>query len=296
MARVATVIVFTSLLWTLASATECGKGAGANAGENDETSLLQVKQAVNSGINRSVRAGFDQNRGDDDDDGLSGRDLLPSGGIFGDSGDSSSHSPMANSNFRSCLKASALLEDGNAGYAFFKASASSHKAPFVEDKPVSMMTCVEMGLCDKPSPDLTHGSMFKSEWSTAEIVETCFADYRSAADATLYTLGNVHKGVQFVPFLGNIMALVRSNAAEATKRGGKEALAKREEVAVAGSTFDLKQGILKDVNDCLEQLEMERMNLLLTDMNEDVPRSLEKDGSDLLPQGLGSYCEDIHGI
>eukprot|EP00929_Paragymnodinium_shiwhaense_P077424 TRINITY_DN3986_c0_g2_i2.p1 TRINITY_DN3986_c0_g2~~TRINITY_DN3986_c0_g2_i2.p1 ORF type:complete len:159 (-),score=8.58 TRINITY_DN3986_c0_g2_i2:103-579(-) len=120
--------------------------------------------------------------------------------------DMGSVSPMENSPFRECLSNIALLDDGADGYAFFKPRASKAEAPWVQGEKVSMMACVQRGLCRyKSLRDLTQGTQFKHRWKTTDIVSTCMADYQTATSATLYTLGNTYRAAQIVPFLGTIM-------------------------------------------------------------------------------------------
>lgn len=206
----------------------------------------------------------------------------------------SSISPMESSPFRACLDGIALLEDSKDGYAFFQPKASTADAPWVNGEQMSMLSCIKKGFCEYPSiKELTTGTMFKSNWKTSDVVSACFSDYRTAANATLYTLGNVHKGVQLIPFLGGIMSMVREGGRETARRSGAKGagLAHREAAAVAGSTWDLQNGIVKEVNDCLQQLEMERIQLKLLDMGKDIPISADAGGEDLLEHNMGTFCD-----
>eukprot|EP00929_Paragymnodinium_shiwhaense_P077421 TRINITY_DN3986_c0_g1_i1.p1 TRINITY_DN3986_c0_g1~~TRINITY_DN3986_c0_g1_i1.p1 ORF type:complete len:247 (-),score=19.61 TRINITY_DN3986_c0_g1_i1:222-962(-) len=210
-------------------------------------------------------------------------------------------SPMDNNRFRVCLRRVVLLHHGPAGYAFFEPRASKAKAPWVLGEKVSMNTCVERGLCTyRRLRDLTQGTQFKIEWKTGDIVSTCMADYQAAISATLYTLGNTHRAVQIVPFLGAIMEFVRQNGREIAKRSGEKgaAIAAREEVAVAGSSYDLQQGILEALNDCVQQLEEERQNLFSINIDSSVEdgKSTDEGGEDLLWDGKRSYCEEVENI
>eukprot|EP00929_Paragymnodinium_shiwhaense_P077427 TRINITY_DN3986_c0_g4_i1.p1 TRINITY_DN3986_c0_g4~~TRINITY_DN3986_c0_g4_i1.p1 ORF type:complete len:259 (-),score=16.44 TRINITY_DN3986_c0_g4_i1:307-1083(-) len=209
-------------------------------------------------------------------------------------------SPMDYSPFRACLSNVALLADGADGYAFFKPRASKAGAPWVDGGKVSMMACVRRGLCTyKSVRELTQGTQFKLRWKTSEIVSTCMADYQEATSATLYTLGNVHRAASFVPFLGSIMQVVREGGREIAKRSGEHgaALAAREKVAVAGSSYDLQHMILKELNNCVQQMEKQRLVALLENMRASMWSTSSMDyGEDLLEPGSASYCQDLdHG-